>query len=276
MMKRKSHRLILLCALFMSLFISLSIAAEVTFLKGKAQVKTSGDAEWMPAEVGMQIDIGDSIQTARRSKIDLALDKEKKNVIRIDQNTLVVINSTVAGEINRFDVSQGTIYASIENAKSGLIYEIASPSSVAGVRGTGWKNDVQRDRDEISCFEREIFVKTYDKLKNLISETIVPEGFKTIVERFAAASSLIELSSRERSDWNRTRSDVSNRIEKQQEARGTQQREAPAQNVQEVVNQVETIQKATVENMSEVKEIQEDITTQKTLDEVIRESGHGH
>ena len=90
-------------------------SAEITYIKGSVQVK-SPLSQWNNAQVGMQLDINDSVRTARRSQADIALDKEKNNFIRLEEQTLIILNSTTPGEINRFDLSNGEIYANIEQA----------------------------------------------------------------------------------------------------------------------------------------------------------------
>jgi hypothetical protein len=231
----------------------------------------------------MKIKIGDSIQTARGSKADVVLDDDslRKNFIRIEPNTLVIINSTVPGELNSFDVSQGRIYANIENAKSGVTYEVSSPSSIAGVRGTGWRGDIERQRDEFSCFEREIYLKTLDENRNVISETTIPEGFSSVVERFAAAGPLIELTTQERQQWTETKADISQRIEQQAEKEKKKEEEKAAaegqtteeaQDVAAVVDQVEESQKASAEAIEGTKETQKEVLAEKIVEE-IREGG---
>jgi len=266
-MKKLSMVVILALILCAGVFISSLLAAEITYIKGKVQVQIAPSREWKSAAVGMKVKIGDSVQTARGSRVDIVLDDDtlRKNFIRVDQNTLMIINSTVPGEINRFDVSQGKIYANIENAKAGITYEVSSPSSVAGVRGTGWSSDIQRDRDEVACYEREIYLKTYDQNKNLISEVTIPEGFKTSVERFEQAGPLLQLTSGERSRWSETKSDVVERM-----GGGT----GGGPDIEKQSEQINEVVKATVEEVSQIKEQIEDRRSEQTLEDILRECGH--
>ncbi|RKY38163.1 MAG: hypothetical protein DRP76_04885, partial [Candidatus Omnitrophota bacterium] len=159
-------------------------AAEIVDVVGKAQVQPSSSTSWHSARVGMKLAIGDKIRTARRSEVRIALDEAKKNFISVSELTLVVLNSTVPGEINKFDLSEGKLYAKIEKVKAGATFEVATPSAIAGVRGTAWSVDSKNDRDIVAVYESKVFVQAFDKNKNLISEVTVPEGFKTIIERF--------------------------------------------------------------------------------------------
>ncbi|MDD5775124.1 MAG: hypothetical protein PHS64_04195, partial [Candidatus Omnitrophica bacterium] len=58
-------------------------SAEVLFVQGNVQVQSSNSQEWRTAEKGMQLNVSDTVRTARHSKVDIALDGEKKNTIQL-------------------------------------------------------------------------------------------------------------------------------------------------------------------------------------------------
>jgi hypothetical protein len=196
----------ILLPVFIALFIGIGFilnlqAAEITFMEGNVQVQSGPQKAWQKASVGMKVNIGDSIQTARSSKADVALDENKENLIRIEENTLVILNSLTPGQINKLDLSHGKIFSNVEKVKKQLSFEISTPSSVAGVRGTGWSVDSNANRDEIASFQDKVYLKTYDAQNNLISEVEIPEGFKSLVERFQAPGALTQLTDEERAYW---------------------------------------------------------------------------
>jgi len=182
-------------------FFSFVYAAQIVDVVGKAQVQSASSISWKSAKAGMKVSIGDKIRTARRSEVRIALDEAKKNFISVSELTLVVLNSTVPGEINKFDLSEGKLYAKIEKIKAGATFEVATPSAIAGVRGTAWSVESNADRDIVSVFESSVFVKVFDKMKRLISEITVPEGFKTFIERFGPPGKLLPLTDKERGSW---------------------------------------------------------------------------
>jgi hypothetical protein len=158
---------------------------------------------WKKAELGMQVNIGDSVRTARRSKADIILDKDKQQAISIEELTLVVLNSTSPGQINRIDLSQGKIYADVEQMMAGAGFEVTTPSAVAGVSGTKLSVASNSKRDEIAAYKDSISVKTFDANRNLISDVMVTEGFKAVVGRFEAAGALTKLIGGEMRNGNR-------------------------------------------------------------------------
>jgi hypothetical protein len=250
-------------------------AAKIIYVEGTVQMQPAAQKAWKKAEKGMQINIGDSLRTASRSKADIMLDEEKKNTLRIEQKTLIVLNSNVPGLINRIDLSNGKIYFNIESIKSGLAFEVKTPSSVAGVKGTGGSVDSIRERDEVAAFKDEVYVRTYDAQQNLISEITVPEGFKTMIERFEAAGAVTTLSVEETQRWNETRQELSQRVEETTKAReeGAKPKEEPPKKeappeemVKEIQNQQEVIENVSKE-VKETKEQVEERTTEANIQE---------
>lgn len=172
-------------------------AAEVVYVQGSVQVQSPQEIAWRKVEQGMQVDIGDMIRTARNSRADIALDADKKNMIRIDPKTQVVLNSAAAGTVDRLDLSKGRVYANLEDIKSGLSFEVNTPSAIAGVRGSSFSVYVEKDTDEIAAIKHTLFVKAFDVDKKEIADIMLPEGFKTYIDRFAEPSVFVQISTRE-------------------------------------------------------------------------------
>lgn len=233
-------------------------AAEISYTEGAVQVQFAAENVWKRAKIGTRIDIGDSIRTARRSKADIVLDDEKKNFIRIEENTLLIFNSTQSGGMNRFDLSHGKIYANVEEVKAGLTFEVNTPSAVAGVRGTWWSVESDEKKDEVSVFEDSVFVKAYDKAKKLIGEIVVPEGFKTIIERFKRPGDLIQLTTEDRGSGAETKGDISKRLKKK-----------PKQDKKNKLDEVNKHQE-NIDKISKIKELLEDRGLDKDIEERIQ------
>jgi hypothetical protein len=149
----------------------------------------------------------------------VALDDEKKNTVRIDPKTMVVLNSGSPGLIDRIDLSRGRVYSKIENIKSGLSFEVTTPSAVAGVRGSAYSVYAERDEDEIHAYKDSAFVQAYDANGKLITELTLPEGFKTFVERFEAPGALIQVSLREFSRFDRVADEITSHEQGKTDAR---------------------------------------------------------
>ena len=91
----------ILAFIFVAIFQMISFAAEVVFVQGSVQTMSAQSSDWKKVETGMQLGIGDVVRTARNSLVDIALDTDKKNTIRIEQKTQVVLNSAAPGTIDQ-------------------------------------------------------------------------------------------------------------------------------------------------------------------------------
>ena len=198
---RKGILFVLVWLFTLAGFFSFVYAAQIVDVVGKAQIQPASSTSWRSAKTGMKVSIGDKIRTARRSEVRVALDEQKKSFISIEELTMVILNSTIPGEINKFDLSKGKLYVKAEKVKAGATFEVATPSAVAGVRGTAWSVESNADGDIVSVFESSVFVKAFDKMKRLISEVTVPEGFKIFIERFGPPGELLPLTDKEHGSW---------------------------------------------------------------------------
>ena len=266
----KKYQILASCAmLIFSVFLAMTIsrAAQLINVEGNVQVQSPGDNEWKKAENGMQVNIGDSIRTARRSKADIALDAEKKNTIALGEKTLVVLNSASADTIDRLDLSRGRVYSNMEGIKSGLSFEVNTPSAVAGVRGSSYMVYAERDEDEVSAYKDTVFIKTFDADKNQISEIMLPEGFKTFIGRFEAPSAFLQISNREFIRFDTIRDDLISRLEgKEPEMeKGSQGGDAQKTDIEILSDQSST--QGVVDQVTDTKDDTQDTNTEKQIEE---------
>ncbi|MBU0467528.1 MAG: FecR family protein [Candidatus Omnitrophica bacterium] len=267
---KKYQILVSLIVLFFGIigFTMIVNAAEVLYLEGRVQMQSSTDIEWTPLAKGMQVEIGDSIRTARNSFVDIALDKAKLNTIRIDPKSLVVLNSENSGTFDRLDLTKGRVVANLEDLKSGMNFEINTPSAIAGVRGSSYSVYVEKDSDEVLAFKDTVFIKAFDFNKNELLELMLPEGFKTFIERFGEPSALIQIATQEFERFDNIMEDVSSSIEgkmveraKARIARENKAKEASEENKKSLLeksNEQVDVNKDLVDRFSDIQEIIED------------------
>jgi hypothetical protein len=254
----------------MSTVMTIARAAEVIFVEGNVQVQTPADEAWKKAEVGMKVDNGDSIRTARHSKVDIAIDSEKKNTIRLGEKTLVVLNSATEGIMDRLDLSRGRVYSNMENIKAGLSFEVNTPSAIAGVRGSSYMVYAERDEDEVSAYKDTVFLKTFDADKNQIGDVVLPEGFKTFIERFSAPSALIQVSLREFERFDNIREDLSARSEGREPRRMEREQRGALEQKTALEQQAEdtATQKDVIEEVTDTKELIEERNVEQQIEDL--------
>jgi hypothetical protein len=262
-------------------------AAEVVFVQGSVQVQSAQDSAWRAVEKGMQVNIGDMIRTARNSAAEITLDAEKKNTVRIEQKTQVILNSATADTMDRLDLAKGKVYANLEGIKSGLTFEVNTPSAVAGVRGSALSVYVERDSDEVTALKDTVFIKAFDADKQMISETTLPEGFKTFIERFDEPSAFMEVSTREFRNFDNKMEDLSNNLEGKMGARlkaeeerkevakeqAQAAKEEAKSSAESNLDQAIAQQDLTQEFVADTKEAIEDQKTIQTIEEMMHDPG---
>lgn len=261
----------ILALLMLAIFRMMSFAAEVVFVQGSVQTMSPQDSGWRKVETGMQLATGDVVRTARNSLVDIALDTDKRNTIRVEQKTQVVLNSAAPGIIDRLDLSKGRVYANLEDIKSGMSFEINTPSAIAGVRGSSLSVYVEKDTDEVMAIKDTVFLKTFDEDNQQIAELMLPEGFKTLIERFSEPGAFSQITERDfrRSDR------IFDRVFEHSE--GRENREEPGQEPQddlpgeqEIVEELEKISQElqTTEIVAEAKEFVDEQKAMQTLDDL--------
>lgn len=210
---KKFFILFLVAVFISSSFSSFLLAAEILSLEGKVEVKPAQEKAWKRAEVGTKVDIGDTIRTASRSKAHIALDKARKNIITLQEKSLLVLYSSNAVDLDQVALGHGLVYARIEKIKEGLTFEVHTPSSVAGVRGTAGSVDSVPERDVIACYEDQMYAQSFDEYGNLISETTIDEGLEVEIPRFEEIGEKVEISKEKEQQWNEQSNEMDKAIE---------------------------------------------------------------
>jgi len=184
--------------------------AKVIFVTGDAKVQKAGKAEWLDVKKGMLLSDGDTAKTAKAAAIELSFDSGNKNLVRLEENSILTLRGKMLKQI---ELPQGRIRSLVKNLKKESSFEIKTPTVVAGARGSGWDVSTSEKRDNVKAFEDEIFVQSYDPQGKLIKEIYVREGWEVNIDRFQAPGELMELTERDRGDWNSWREDLNDRIQ---------------------------------------------------------------
>lgn len=184
--------------------------AKVIFVKGDVKIQKAAQTGWIAAKEGMLLTDGDTAKTGKGAAIELSFDKENKNIVRLEENSTAILRGKMLKQI---ELPQGRIRSLVKSLKKEASFEIKTPTVVAGARGSGWDVDSSEKRDNVKAFEDEIFVQSYDQQGKLIKEIYVREGWEVVIDRFQAPSELIELTDRDRNDWNSFREDLNDRIQ---------------------------------------------------------------
>jgi len=208
--------------------------AKVLFVQGDVKVQKSGKTAWDAAKPGLVLADGDTIKTSKSSAIEISFDKDNKNLVRLEENSTAILRGKA---LNRIELPEGRIRSLVKNLKKESSFDIKTPTVVAGARGSGWDVIASGNRDNVKAFEDEIFVQSYDQQGKLIKEIFVREGWEVLIDRFQSPGELIELSDRDRNDWNSWRDDLGGRLEPGN--RGGDDRPAQFNNIQNMQDKMD-------------------------------------
>ncbi|MGD2279346.1 MAG: FecR family protein [Candidatus Omnitrophota bacterium] len=167
-----------------SAFCFASASAEtvrVLSFAGDVKITPAGKAQAAGCKADMLLGSGDRVETGRESYIEIAFDRRKKNVVRIEERSDVVIR--LADE--QIELVDGELYAVIERLERGDAFKVRTPCVVCGVRGTGWNAKTTEKESNVSVLRGEITVRGIKEDGSLMERSfIVREGFERRIKRF--------------------------------------------------------------------------------------------
>ena len=181
--------------------------ASLVHLKGIVEIKADEKADWQEALASMELEPNNILKTEIESYVMITFFDGSK--VRVEENTIVTIKKLHAALNEKGEFEQGNIGISvilgevttkIEKIKmKERVFEIESPSSLIGVRGTFFTVKVDRAkkthvmvlRGKVSV--KNVQVKTLQKVK----EVMVGNGQGIEVERGEFPSKMRKLSNQE-------------------------------------------------------------------------------
>lgn len=125
---------------------------SVIDLKGNVEVMASGSSSWTPAVFGMKLGSGDTIRTQADSYADLNFNgMGQAALVRVDANSTMKVDTynasmQAADRKIALDLAMGDILVKANSLKNESQFQVRTPTSVVGVRGTGFKVHVSAEQ----------------------------------------------------------------------------------------------------------------------------------
>ncbi len=123
--------------------------ARVVSTNGTAEVKRTGQATWAPANVGMVLNEGDAIKTAPKAWALLSIDDGKVGTVEVRGDSQMMITELTATPETQtsatlLDLAIGEVMIKAKKIHGeGSKFEVKTPTSVVGVRGTTFNVKVE-------------------------------------------------------------------------------------------------------------------------------------
>ncbi|RPI95288.1 MAG: hypothetical protein EHM32_05810 [Spirochaetales bacterium] len=147
-----------------------------------------GDAKVISQKGERQLALGDTIAqndtvlTGSSSIIDIVYGTS--GIIRINENSQVKMTSLFGGEganQSRMDMANGKVFVTVSKLAKGSSFEVASPTTIAAVRGTSFRVTADETSSRIDVLSGRIKV-------NPVKEGKVIEDVETIIESNSTVS----------------------------------------------------------------------------------------
>ena len=175
-----------LLLVFSFLFFNLSSAhaedfqCEVMSLEGSAFV-TNAEASHKSLKEGDLLKASDLIEPDADSYVDIAYDKDWKNVVRVEENSKIEIKTIYPTTVK---MTSGGVFARLKALPKQSTFQVETPTAIAAVRGTEYRTTHQEGGTEVYNFsDSQVFVFSQDE-SGKVGET------PTIVENSQATQVL--------------------------------------------------------------------------------------
>jgi len=192
----KKYTINVICSLAISciFFISFAFAdtVKVVSFTGDVEITPSGEAKSVKPELNMPVKTGTRIVTGKKSYLNMVFDEEKKNVVKVGENSDVVIKLEKENKIQLVD---GDLYVLLEKLPAESVFEVETPCAVCGVRGTGWHTKGTKKFTDVTVFNGKVFVQGKNKDGSVMDEKFwVKEGYKVRTKKHKSPGKMTKVS----------------------------------------------------------------------------------
>lgn len=151
---------------------STDTTATLTLFAGDCFIWHAGKSD--EADIDQPLFAGDSVRTGKESRVELSY--ADGTVIRLGENSRLVVRSQ--GSVRSVGLLSGKFWAKVAKLSGGSRFEVASPTAVAGVRGTVFKVEVDRDStSRVAVEEGEVEVHNPVRQGRMVRLAALQEAF---------------------------------------------------------------------------------------------------
>lgn len=161
-----------------------SFATEVKVISIEGEVEVTSQQTMKPKKpkVDMLLAEGTKVVTKEDSSIELAFNADSTNVVKVSENSHVVLKLDGDEKIELID---GELYAVLKNLKKGETFQVRTPCAVCGARGTGWQMSTDKKFTNVSTFENKVFLQGINPDGTVMKKKYwVKKGYERKVEKF--------------------------------------------------------------------------------------------
>lgn len=159
--------------------------AMISEISGSVSVKDAQEKSFKKAKENQALFEGDEVQTKKGASCELALKND--SVARLDENShlkLTEIKTTSKGAKTSLKLFFGKVL-NVVNALTGsdASYQVETPTTVAGVRGTEFAMEATEDETNVGVFSGKVGVRGFTEAGTMTEEIALTEETETLVKK---------------------------------------------------------------------------------------------
>jgi hypothetical protein len=201
-MTKRSLAFLLCAGLVFGAFFHAEAASDpvsVVSLAGEVKVTPAGAAKPVACEPKMFLQSGDRIKTGRESYLEIAFDRRRENIVRIEEKSDVVLRLADGEKIELVD---GRIFTVLKNLKSGEVFRVRTPCAVCGARGTGWQTKTTGEETDVSVFDGRVLARGIKKDGSAMErEHWIDEGFERKIKKHEKPGDMTKVPDKKIAEW---------------------------------------------------------------------------
>ncbi|MBF0479916.1 MAG: FecR domain-containing protein [Candidatus Omnitrophica bacterium] len=177
-----------------------SESARILRISGPVVIERQG--EKITPSVGMLLNGQDKVLTGTGSYVEVAYDENLKNVVRIEADSKVVLESAKIQKQTTLFMDKGEIKLKLDRLEKGSTFKVRTPVAIAGVRGTAFGVKFMGKELLITDYESRIFVKGLtEDFVEMKDELLLNDGWKVQVAQFEKPSRVERMTASEHDAW---------------------------------------------------------------------------
>jgi FecR protein len=173
--------------------------AKIIDVEGDVEFRKTPQSRYEKAKPDIYLDPSSGIKTNDNSECVIAFDEELENIIAINENSEITIESLKPGKVY---MPRGRVFSLIENLPQLGKFEVRTPTAIAGIRGTGDSVETDGISTKIKCFLGSLWVSGVDSQGNPIGVKDLLKGSGLDVGSGGIFGDLFDLSSGDYTEWN--------------------------------------------------------------------------
>ena len=181
---RRDLNVVLMLAIFLSVFVIPAYSREndaacvFVSLDNSAWIIHKDTQVKSTLKVGDLLKEGDHVVVLRGNKVQLAFDKNCKNMVQIDGDSSFVLDSMSPA---RIQLEKGKIFSLMDGLAPGSKFSVETPTAVAAVRGTQFQVNTTGIQSNVMTYRGEVAVSGRDASGALNQIVLVGAGQKTSI-----------------------------------------------------------------------------------------------